>query len=618
MTSFGVMPRELSGSLSQLLNIHGRNPYHDPYQDEDCDDGLLGLRPEQLDQRVQDEISQVGKAAFDTGFPIGYQTATKPAVDKGTQPDSGPRSWGSHRLCRKQPVDEVVTRQSSFSSSELVQRRDPSRVPVPAATDRCIKQLIKPKIESNVQGPRSQLSFVATWVESKQGQCWGILDTGCDKPGLYAIIFKQWEYHGSGFPPDDAKQLPWIRDSGRMDWAQLVRLTRALMDTYHAVAFVVWEDADQHQKLVHLFQEDIRGIGWNGKVVPGLPNSAKAGIQRGSGIARGQGPCFIKSMPQLHRLWDAACEVIGRPLVFNSDVVFPAPNESSGSASAPAANFITPPDGVLWTTHSHAFVGLDRHRDWEGDSCGSLQGLAYVFPPPREAQRCGTAFCFYSPHPELCKRIEVLALSAWSSSPDCDYRTSPMPSLGSPKIPSKGWNVIGGPFGSKADVMAMSNPARHEALSKLPDHVRQLLPSTVDLYSTHNVPSSTEWLIKCGFEPLEGQAIKKAFKALQKPEYKRRLFLQALAGGLQPGTVFARMYWAYGQGGIIATGCACLKNSILFNDPGKLHRWVAAGGAHCTLGQVVLQPSGRIGAKRKSIGNLKSTKATNTRARLRK
>jgi hypothetical protein len=88
-----------------------------------------------------------------------------------------------------------------------------------------------------------------------------------------------------------------------------------------------------------------------------------------------------------------------------------------------------------------------------------------------------------------------------------------------------------------------------------------------------------------------------------------------LAGGVAPGSKEARSYWGYGPQGIIASGTACLANSILFTDPGKLRRWVLAGGAQCTLGRADLQPSGKVGKARKMKGSLKSTKASNKKAR---
>jgi hypothetical protein len=459
-------------------------------------------------------------------------------------------------------------------------------------------------------------AFVSTWVESTAGRFWAIPEPGVDKPGLYACIFKQWEYHGSGFPPSDAKRLPWIRGHEQLNSLQLVDLIRALMDTYHAVAFVVFEDAALHRQLVDHFQEDLSAINWAGDVVPGLPNSRITGIQRGNGIARGKGPCSIKMEPALRRVWDAACVANDRPPVFNDDGGAPVP-AAGGGALAPAANFVSPPDGVLWTTTRHLdFAGLQRHRDWEGDTCGSLQGLAYVWPPPLHALRCGTGFSFYPPHPDLCDRMEVLALTAWSSSPDCDYRTSPLPSLGSPKKPKKGWRVIGGPYWSKEDVLAMSAADRRTALARLPVHVRQLLPTE----ARASIPTNKEWLVKCGFSPLSGchlqQAHEKFISTVTGPgPGNRNLFLRALAGGVAPGSKEARSYWGSGPQGIIASGTACLANSILFTDPGKLRRWVLAGGAQCTLGRADLQPSGKVGKARKMKGSLKSTKASNKKAR---
>ena len=83
-----------------------------------------------------------------------------------------------------------------------------------------------------------------------------------------------------------------------------------------------------------------------------------------------------------------------------------------------------------------------------------------------------------------------------------------------------------------------------------------------------------------------------------------------MAGGLSPGSSLARQYWAPGSKGILAVGPQVIQNSILHQDPGKLHRWVADGGQRSHAGVVNLQPSGQVGRLRKRGGNLKATKGT--------
>ena len=50
---------------------------------------------------------------------------------------------------------------------------------------------------------------------------------------------------------------------------------------------------------------------------------------------------------------------------------------------------------------------------------------------------------------------------------------------------------------------------------------------------------------------------------------------------------------------MIASGVALVANSIMLADPGKLQRWVEDGGARNRSWNTDLQPSGRVGDKRK-------------------
>ena len=435
-------------------------------------------------------------------------------------------------------------------------------------------------------------SKVGTWVEGPAGKCHFVLEEGVDGPGLYILIFKQWEYHGAEITPETFNRIPIIRNWGDLKEEQLLRLVAEHMRAYNCAAFCVYENPTIHRKLNELFQADIAGIGNDGDVTPGLPNSRKFGISRASGIARGQGSCYIRANRVVHYLWDMCCIATGRPPVFKVDGV----------------NFVAPPDGVLFTRDVHGFRGAKRHRDWEPDQCGCLQGLGYVFPArPAGVWRVGTGFSFYRAHPELVKRMEVLALCGWSSSPDCDFRTSPMPSLGSHgKAPAGGWSIIGGPCISKAEALAMTASQRAKHISKLPQHVRSLLPRV----AMTSVPETVDWLIQCKFQPLSGKAVKAAYDRMptDDPAAKRRLFLQAMAGGLAPGGSEARNFWAPGTKGILTTGPEVIRNSILFQDPGKLHRWLEDGGQRSHVGIDNLQPSGRVGFRRKQVGSVKATK----------
>ena len=153
--------------------------------------------------------------------------------------------------------------------------------------------------------------------------------------------------------------------------------------------------------------------------------------------------CHLRGLPSVHQLWDICCVATGRPAVFESD-----------------AAAVIPPDGVLFTSTDHDFQGLVGHRGWERGSCGMLQGLIYVWPPPAGVRRLGAAFSAYKPHPELMERAEMLAVAGWSSSPEGDWRTSPAPALGSPPAPKGEWPVIGGVVVAKAEAVAMSPSER--------------------------------------------------------------------------------------------------------------------------------------------------------------
>ena len=428
--------------------------------------------------------------------------------------------------------------------------------------------------------------MIGTFVEGPAGRHWLRLTAAADPPGLYFLVFKQWEHHGAGQVPDGALELPKIRNWHMLSPVQLSELTKTLVTTYNAVVFAI-ENLELHKKVIQLWNADLKQIGYTAPgtgaldVVPGLPNSRTAGIQRGSGVVRGRMACHLRGLPSVHQLWDICCVATGRPAVFESD-----------------AAAVIPPDGVLFTSTDHDFEGLVRHRDWERDSCGTLQGLIYVWPPPAGVRRLGAAFSAYKPHPELMERAEMLAVAGWSSSPEVDWRTSPAPALGSPPAPKGGWPVIGGVVVAKAEAVAMSPSERAQALRSLSTHVRQLLPSQPVC-----PPTTAAWLTLHGFPPLAGKALEKAWTNNDCPRQNRALFLQALAGGMKPGSSEARKYWAYGPTGVLATGVALVANSIMFADPGKLQRWVDDGGARNRSTSTDLQPSGRVGDKRKDTGH---------------
>jgi hypothetical protein len=116
-----------------------------------------------------------------------------------------------------------------------------------------------------------------------------------------------------------------------------------------------------------------------------------------------------------------------------------------------------------------------------------------------------------------------------------------------------------------------------------------------------DVMQDEAWLQLHGYAALSGDRLLKAYEAEESASGHRTLFLRAIAGGMKAGSKQIRAYWAMGDTGIVVTGKAVIKNSILFNDSGQLHRWVADGGARYR-GQILdLQPSGRVSARRKNV-----------------
>ena len=127
--------------------------------------------------------------------------------------------------------------------------------------------------------------YVRTWVEGPLGRRYFVLDPIIDNAGLYAMFVLAGSYHGAERPEPDPAQLPIIREWDKYSEKQLLKLVRCHVRDYNAVCFCVAGDASLRRKLIQLWARDLAGIDYEGDVVPGLPNSVKAGIMRGQGYA---------------------------------------------------------------------------------------------------------------------------------------------------------------------------------------------------------------------------------------------------------------------------------------------------------------------------------------------
>ena len=89
--------------------------------------------------------------------------------------------------------------------------------------------------------------MIGTFVEGSAGRHWLRLTAAADPPGIYFMVFKQWEHHGAGEVPDGALELPKIRNWHMLSPVQLSELTKTLVTTYNAVVFAV-EDLELQKK----------------------------------------------------------------------------------------------------------------------------------------------------------------------------------------------------------------------------------------------------------------------------------------------------------------------------------------------------------------------------------
>jgi hypothetical protein len=421
---------------------------------------------------------------------------------------------------------------------------------------------------------------VCTFVEGPGGKRWFQLLADVDSPGVYALVMSQGTYHGNGCPKEDVSlRLPICLGLASYTDRELRSFAACqFRDSAGMVARVGGENLRKH--ICNLWREDLQNIGGLPK---GLPNSEKLGIQRSSGLGFGQASVAVRRCEGVRRLWDAAAVAVGRPPVFAGDY-----------ASAPCCTSF---DGVLYTTTEHAYQGLARHVDTFPFETGQLQCFVVVWPPPSaDVRRLGCALAYYKPNKELWRRMAYAMVTRRSTSPDLDSRTHPEPTLGSSAKPRGGWPVLGGPRLSKkeADECTPDELAGH--VKRLDSYLRCTLPAM----PTDESPTHIDFLRSCGYTPLSGLALQRA-RRKTKEHNLRKLFLRALAGGLQPGKASSRKLFSSGT---LYNAPLLVDRCILYNAPEKLDIWCRAGGRHKRRQGVVLQPSGSLGAKEKAVGNL--------------
>ena len=116
--------------------------------------------------------------------------------------------------------------------------------------------------------------------------------------------------------------------------------------------------------VVKLFAKDLDYLGYGGRLVPGLPNSVRTGIQRGGGLMYGCAACRVRGLALVHKVWEPVAIVLGRNPVFDQKF--------------DRDDYVSSFDGVGYTGADHIFTGLKKHRDVYPGEPGQLQMLTYL------------------------------------------------------------------------------------------------------------------------------------------------------------------------------------------------------------------------------------------------
>ena len=419
----------------------------------------------------------------------------------------------------------------------------------------------------------SRLPTITTQVVATQGFKVLYLDEKIE-PCICVTLLAQNQSHGNCEMPTDWKSgLPICHGIEKMSEVELARYCHAMFETYGCIAAQVGSREEWRQSC-DLWGSDMAVT--NG-LARGLPNSQAWGIMRAHGVAYGKCANFLRSLPLLKKLWRAACTAYGRePL-------------------GPETEWLTCFDGTLATTTSHRYRGLDLHKDVELGEPGHITALTVLHPPPEGYRRVGQAIQWYKNTLPLWRMQAVGLLTKWSMSPDMDLRTTPYPNLGSGGHQG---DVLGGEVMSKTEALVLSDEELEKAVTALPPYLQETLPPR----PVADDRTNAQWLIDHGWV-----AALPPHRDIVSP---RVSFMQALASDMNDAS--ARHWFS---SNITVEGRMVLEKARKFSAPEKIKLWEAAGGRQGRRKEVILQPSGAVGKKRKENGNRKALSANMSKAR---
>jgi hypothetical protein len=265
-----------------------------------------------------------------------------------------------------------------------------------------------------------------------------------------------------------------------------------------------------------------------GSLSPGLPNSPKLGIQRANGMPYSPFARGIRNNRYVRQFWHLACLASGR--------ISPWANTEF------AQTVLTSFDGTLVTPKRHRkFVrGIQPHVDKYTDEPGQLQAIVYVSPPPRGYLRLAQAVCYYpasgGENQDLRRDFLVALLSRNATSPDCDSRFSPKPSLGSSKATMKQRKVFGGVYFTKAEVVKLTLDELEMKALALDKSMQALVPKRIV-----GEPPVTlvQFLINNQVQPIDLKRFQQAKTAALMNDSRtgvRSLYVRAVVAGLNPSS----------------------------------------------------------------------------------